>query len=264
MIEMAASVESGTLKSCCADLWSHPGIRLLAGDTLRPGDLELTWRALSHLDLPAGDRVLDVGCGPGSTIGLLTGAGLRAFGVDYSQALAAEAGLLGPVALADAERLPFGPDVFDAVFIECVLSAVPDKRAALSEIRRVLRDDGVLALSDVVVDGPLPPPLDSVVGWVACAAGAENRKGYVELLEDAGLCVTLAEDHAAALTELLVQARRRLALLQGAMAAGLVAADPLLLNPGLVELGQELLGIALASVETGRLGYALMIARKAG
>jgi hypothetical protein len=74
--------------------------------------------------------------------------------------------------------------------------------------------------------------------------------------------VALEEDQSAALAELLAQVRRRLALLQGAVGVGLVAADPALPDRGLIELAQELLSTAVASVEAGCLGYELFIARK--
>jgi SAM-dependent methyltransferase len=168
----------------------------------------------------------------------------------------------GAAAAGDAERLPFREDSFDAAFIECVLSTLPQKQAALLEIRRVLRPGGAIALSDVVVERPLPAPLDSFVGWIACTAGAETAKGYLGLLERSGFPVILEEDHDPAMGRLISQARRRLALLQGALGAGIVPADPALPDRSLVELGQELLSSAAASVEAGALGYALFVGRK--
>ena len=250
------------LKVCCADLWSHPGIRLLAGEALRPGGLELTARAASVLQLPTGARVLDIGCGPGCTVAFLSSSRLRPVGIDYAPALAKEASLHGPASAGDAERLPFRADSFDAAFLECVLSAVPDKRTALSEVHRMLGPGAALVLSDVVVEGSLPAPLDSFVGWIACAAGAEPDDGYRRLLAETGFSVTLHEDHAAAMGELISQARRRLALLQGALRAGVVPPDPILPDENLLELGQGLLGTAARAVEGGALGYALFVGRK--
>jgi SAM-dependent methyltransferase len=261
-MDIATIAEPTYLKVCCADLWSHPGIRLLSGDALRPGGLSLTEHALSILALPAGRRVLDVGCGPGSTVAFLSSRALRPVGIDFSPALAKESSAHAPATAGDAERLPFPEASFDGAFMECVLSAVPDKRKALSQIHRVLRPGTHLALSDVVVEGPLPPPLDSFVGWIACAAGAEAADGYRSLLEDAGFSVTHREDHSAALAELVSQARRSLALLQGALRAGVISPDTVVPDQGLIELGHNLLATAARAVETGVLGYALFIGRK--
>jgi hypothetical protein len=62
--------------------------------------------------------------------------------------------------------------------------------------------------------------------------------------------------------ELISQARRRLALLQGALRAGVVPPDPILPDENLLELGQGLLGTAARAVEGGALGYALFVGRK--
>ena len=45
-------------------MYEHTAIREATGDIIRPGGLALTDRALALCQLPAGARVLDVGCGP--------------------------------------------------------------------------------------------------------------------------------------------------------------------------------------------------------
>jgi arsenite methyltransferase len=249
------------LKACCADLWSHPGIRLLCGEALRPGGADLTVHALEVLALPEGARVLDMGSGPGTTLSLLARSGLRPLGLDYSAALAAESGAVAPSVRADAEHTPFRTGSIDAMFMECVLSAVPDKAAALAEAARVLRPGGSLALSDVLVEGILPALLDSFAGWIACAAGALPASAYVGLLEAAGFVVEMAEDHRSAMAELLAQVARRLALIRGAIRAGLVEVASMGLDEALLDLGERLLTTTKEAVGDGLLGYGLFIAR---
>lgn len=59
------------------------------------------------------------------------------------------------VVRASADRLPFADGSFDTVVCTLVLCTVPDQRAALAEIRRVLRDDGgLLVLEHVRARGP--------------------------------------------------------------------------------------------------------------
>lgn len=261
------AAEPVLVKTCCADLWAHPGIRLLVGDSLHPGGLDLTARAVEALGLPRGARVLDVGCGPGATGGLLRRAGLRTTGIDYSAPLVAEAAGRVPdaaFAAADGERLPFADGAFDGVLAECVLSVVPDVEAAARELARVLRPGGRVALSDVAREGPLPDELETFVSWIACAAGALPADGYRELLEGAGMGEVTSEDHGGALTRMIERARRRLALLQGSMAAGLLDPGPAGLDPGMADAGQRLLEMAAAAVREGGLGYVLVTGRRTG
>jgi SAM-dependent methyltransferase len=250
------------IKACCADVWAHPGIRLLVGPALRPGGLQLTRSALSAVAIPTKARVLDIGCGPGATLGELRDRGLRAVGIDVSQRLALEARAAGATAVGDAERLPFPDGTFAAVVLECVLSAVPDKEAAVAEVARVLEAAGSVLMSDVVVEGSLPPPLDSFAGWIACAAGALSFTGYVDLVEAAGLRVERSESHDEELASLLAQVRRRLALVQGAARAGVVDTSPGGFPSDLVDLGQDMVARAVEAARAGTLGYALFVARR--
>lgn len=261
MTGTATPAASQHLKACCADLWSHPGVRLLCGETLRPGGTHLTLRALDLVGLEDGARVLDIGSGPGATLGLLARRGLRPVGADYSASLAAESAAVAPSVAADAERAPFRSESMDAAFMECVLSAVPDKAAALVEAGRVLRTGAPLTLSDVVVEGALPEPLDSFAGWMACAAGALPANAYVELLEAAGFTVEIVEDHHTAMADLLAQVARRLALIRGAIRAGVVDVASAGLDEKLLDLGERLLATAKEAAGDGLLGYGLFIAR---
>jgi len=122
------------------------------GDTLRPGGLRLTGRAVEICDFASGARLLDVGCGLGATTAFLTGTGYRVTGVEPSPPLLKEARRRCPGAdllPGSAEALPFADATFDGVFMECVLSLVGERAAALSEAARVLRPGGRLVVSDV-------------------------------------------------------------------------------------------------------------------
>lgn len=262
MTPVASPAAPAYLKACCADLWSHPGVRLLCGEALRPGGTDLTGHALDLLGLEDGARVLDVGSGPGATLAFLRARRLRPVGIDYSLALAAESAAVAPTVVADAERLPFRPQVMDAAFLECVLSAVPDKATALAEVARVVRAGGYLVLTDVTVEGPLPPPLHSFAGWIACAAGALPARGYVDLLEAAGFTLEAHEDHRSAMAALLAKITRRLALVRGAIRAGVVDLASAGLGEGHFDLGEDLLATAGEVVSAGILGYGLFVGHK--
>jgi arsenite methyltransferase len=116
---------------------------------------------IEWLDIPQGGIALDVGSGPGSvTASLAEAAGPDglALGVDISvpmlaRAVRAEAGPQVGFLRADAQRLPFRDQTFDAVVSIAVLQLMPDPFAALSEITRVLRPGGRLALMVPIVRG---------------------------------------------------------------------------------------------------------------
>ncbi len=241
--------EAAEVKTCCGDLWSHPAVQLLAGDAFRPGGVSMTAELIESLDLGAGALVLDIGSGTGATLRWLSSAGHHPVGIDYSDSLARLASTAGPVSRADAEALPFADNSFDVVLVECVVSVLPDKSAALAEMHRVLRPEGRLVMSDVTVAGDLPPELDNLLGWAACASGAMPRADWLSFLSGAGFVATRTHDHRPELMELVAQGRRRLALLQGAVAAEIIP-EGLHLGP-FPGIEQALPGAATMSIEDG-------------
>jgi len=116
--------------------------------------IDLHWRkvAVRHLSgLPAGSVVLDLACGTcdmARTLLRLNG-GLRVIGVDLSRSMlglakgkvSGDRVARGQVGLvnAPAEALPFPDASFDGAMIAFGIRNVPDFRAGLREIRRVLR-----------------------------------------------------------------------------------------------------------------------------
>ncbi|MEM7482397.1 MAG: methyltransferase domain-containing protein [Acidobacteriota bacterium] len=108
------------------------------------------------LDLPAGHRVLDVGCGTGAESARLAASGLRAVGADLSIDLLAAArrqrksGSEGlPVFTAgNALALPFANAAFDGCRAERVLQHVTDPAAAVAELMRVCRPGRRVVVSE--------------------------------------------------------------------------------------------------------------------
>ena len=235
--------DPGALKCQCAAVWSHPAAQLLLGPALRPGGAALTNRLLAGCGLRPGAVVVDVGCGPGATLEAIAAGGHHGIGVDYSPALARAAAAPGaPTVVGDAERLPISDGAVDAVVIECVLSALPAKPAALDEARRVLRPDGALILTDMTLAAPFPEPLNTALAWVACAAGALSTPGYVDLLDAHGFTITTIEDRTTDLAAMIARARRRLALFRGAAGVGLLPPLEEFIGPELSALAATVLG----------------------
>jgi SAM-dependent methyltransferase len=100
----------------------------------------------------AGQRALDVGCGPGAlTAELVERLGADAVAaVDPSEPFvqAARRRHQGvEVAMATAEELPFADGAFDAVLAQLVVPFMRDPVAGLAEMRRVTRRGGLVAAS---------------------------------------------------------------------------------------------------------------------
>ena len=100
--------------------------------------------------IAAGQRVLDVGCGPGAlTTELVRRLGPEAVSaVDPSEPFVAAARERHPgvdVGRASAEQLPFSDDEFDAALAELVVHFMADPVVGLGEMARVTREDGVVA-----------------------------------------------------------------------------------------------------------------------
>jgi SAM-dependent methyltransferase len=117
-----------------------------------------------RLGVKRGDRVLDLGAGGGRHAfeALRRGAVVTALDADatpikdVSAMMAAigleepaiqERGGTGTVVVGDALRLPFPPESFDRVIAAEVLEHIPDDRAAMAELARVLRPGGTLAVT---------------------------------------------------------------------------------------------------------------------
>ena len=105
------------------------------------------------LDVPPGGRWLDVGCGTGALSATIL-AHCRPSsinGIDTSDAYVLQTSerISDPRAafrLGDAQALPFGDAEFDAAVSGLVLNFLPDPKLGLSEMVRVTRSGGVVAV----------------------------------------------------------------------------------------------------------------------
>ncbi|MFG2696976.1 methyltransferase domain-containing protein [Kitasatospora sp. NPDC048407] len=146
-------------------------------------------------ELRPGQRLLDVGCGPGTITADLAdrlGPTGRVIGIDPSAevlaqaaALAAERGLEQlTFEAADVYRLPYADASFDVVHAHQVLQHLADPVAALREMRRVTAPGGVIAVRDADYAAmawyPQLPELDEWLAlyWkTARASGGEPDAG---------------------------------------------------------------------------------------
>ena len=121
-------------------------------------------KAVELLEVRPADRVLEIGIGPGKTVGLLARRARDGFvaGIDLSAVMVRQgewrnqelirAGRV-EVKLASVSNLPYPDETFDKV---CAINSYqfwPDPEDDLKEVRRVLRSDGRLVLAVRVKEG---------------------------------------------------------------------------------------------------------------
>jgi SAM-dependent methyltransferase len=110
---------------------------------LREPEVDLGAFLDEHAPLPRDARVLDAGCGPGAYVPAVRTRvrELVALDIAHNRLLPID----GARRVAgDVQALPFRDAVFDAALAMHMLYHVPDIAAGVAELRRVVRDGGVL------------------------------------------------------------------------------------------------------------------------
>ena len=169
----------------------------------------------ARLEVAAGDHVLDMGCGAGRHAFELyrRGADVIAFDQDADELSAVSDmfaamrtanevpdGADADVKQGDARQLPFADREFDRIVAAEVLEHIPDDRTAISELARVLRPGGTVAIT-------VPRWLPEKICWALSEEYHEVEGGHVRIyrrgelvakVEEAGLELT-GREHAHAL-----------------------------------------------------------------
>jgi ubiquinone/menaquinone biosynthesis C-methylase UbiE len=98
-------------------------------------------------------QILDCGCGTGYNLTTLLQPYGRTFGFDFdSDAIRRARGTGRPLVRADIQRIPFRSNTFDLATSFDVVQSVPDDRAALRDMARVLKPGGSVVLNVTALD----------------------------------------------------------------------------------------------------------------
>ncbi|MGW2052066.1 SAM-dependent methyltransferase [Streptomyces sp. NPDC001858] len=198
----------------------YPGHTTLTTDELHgvdefhTGGHPATRELADHLELSAGLRVLDVGSGLGGPARHLaqhagvdvTGVDLTEEYVDVARRLTDRVGLADRVRFqqGDVTALPFPQGSFDRAWMLHVGMNIEDKARLFTEISRVLTDNGLFIVYDVMLLGdparvgyPLPWASDPDHSFLA------RPEEYRSLLSKAGFDIVAEHDHSTQAVRLL-------------------------------------------------------------
>ena len=192
--------------TCSSELYACDTMRAVTGDTVRPGGLSITRKAIDFCGLPAGASLLDVGCGTGASVEfLIKEYEIKATGIDPSQTMLA----LGkkrnadlPLISGKAEELPFADHTMDAVLSECCFSHFSDINKAIQEFYRVLSPEGWLIITDMYIK---PNPSNTSKVTTAVSVNTFMDKDTVlHYIDKHGFRIMLWEDHTHELKQLAI------------------------------------------------------------
>ena len=124
-------------------------------------------RVLDRTGIQPGERVLELGPGPGAfTVeaarrtepdGALVAVDIQPKMIADVERKAQAAGLINvETHIASAYELPLDDGSIDRTFLVTVMPEIPDRQRALTELRRVLKLDGVLSITEEFLDPDYP------------------------------------------------------------------------------------------------------------
>lgn len=162
---------------------------------------------LAYGKIEKGDVVLDLGSGAGIDAILAAkkvGEEGRVIGVDITEEMIEKAKqnvqrrninniefLLG-----DLEDLPLKSDTVDVIITNCVVNLTPDKSKAFSEAYRVLKKEGRMYLSDIVLLEELSEDQRNNEYLLSgCVAGALLRDDYLKKIEEVGFKIDILKEN---------------------------------------------------------------------
>jgi ubiquinone/menaquinone biosynthesis C-methylase UbiE len=143
---------------------------------------------LDRVGIQAGDRVLELGPGPGmftpeaagraGSEGRLIAVDIQPEMIAQVEARVREIGLTNTKAqVASAHALPLEADSVDRAFLVTVLPEIPDQARALTELRRVLRPGGILSITEEFYDPDYQFPAETIQRVTSAGFMVDRRFG---------------------------------------------------------------------------------------
>ncbi|MCP4647264.1 MAG: methyltransferase domain-containing protein [bacterium] len=174
---------------------SYFGVQAYIGSTKHGGGQDSTDDLIKLCSIRKGSRVLDVGCGPGLTAIRLARMGCEVVAIDLNKRMIERAKENASSAkadisfmVADAQKLPFKKNEFDAVISESVTVFVPDRKKAMGEYVRVTKPGGFIGLNEIF--WRKEPPKDmvaKVMKLYELRDNIPNLESWKSMLKAAGL-----------------------------------------------------------------------------
>jgi arsenite methyltransferase len=89
--------------------------------------------------------------------------------------------------LGEIENLPVADKTADIIISNCVINLSPNKKRVFEEAARVLKKNGRLMISDIVLLKELPDFIKrNMYAYIECVSGAIMKDEYLKLIRDAG------------------------------------------------------------------------------
>lgn len=158
-------------------------------------------------NIRSGESVLDLGSGSGMdtfVAALKVGENGRVTGVDMSDEQLEKAENLCSQSKFNhvsflkgyIEALPFSDESFDVVISNGAINLSAEKEKVFSEVGRVLRKGGRMAISDIVTENELTEGItrDATL-WASCIGGAMQEDKYRSTIENAGMRLVSMQDN---------------------------------------------------------------------
>jgi len=153
---------------------------------------------LVFAELKEGESVLDLGSGGGIDVLLATkyvGESGKVYGLDMTDEMLELANKnkkrmgVSNVEFIKGyiEDIPLPDETVDVVMSNCVINLSEDKNKAISEAYRIIKNNGRLAVADIVRLKEVPEGIRKQAEmWVGCIAGALSIEEYTQILSEAG------------------------------------------------------------------------------
>ncbi len=121
--------------------------------------LNLNQLLLENTHVPDGSRVLDVACGNGRFLRMLSRSHhFSGYGIDIAEKMVENAAKLKPsmkFEVARCDQLPFSDDSFNIITVNAAFHHFPRVRAFSIEAARVLKTGGMLYIAEIYYPGIL-------------------------------------------------------------------------------------------------------------